>query len=160
MKFQGQTINFKQLKAGILGQLASSMWFFPKLAKKMHQSRGVLFKNIDQVFLGRGVIIDNKYPHLINIGSDVLITANCIILAHSETTEYHKKQYGFREICKPVVIEDGVFIGVGSIILPGVQIGHGAYIGAGSVVTKNVVANTIVGGNPARFIKNITKMKN
>lgn len=56
-------------------------------------------------------------------------------------------------ITKPIVIEDNVWIGVGSIILKGVTIGKGAIVGAGSVVTKDVPSNSIVAGNPARVIK-------
>ena len=56
---------------------------------------------------------------------------------------------------KPVIIENSVFIGAQSIILKGVTIGKNSIIGAGSVVTKNVPANQIWAGNPARFIKNI-----
>lgn len=54
---------------------------------------------------------------------------------------------------KPVTIEDNVWVGMNSIILPGVTIHSGAVIGAGSVVTKDVHANTIVGGVPARPIR-------
>lgn len=50
-------------------------------------------------------------------------------------------------------IEDDVWIGAGAIILPGVTIGKNSIIGAGSVVTKNVPANTVYAGNPAKFIK-------
>ena len=57
--------------------------------------------------------------------------------------------------CKPVHICRNVWIGVGAIILPGVTIGENAVIAAGAVVTKDVAPNTIVGGNPAKFIKNL-----
>ena len=53
----------------------------------------------------------------------------------------------------PFVIEDNVWIGINSTILPGLRIGNGAVVGAGSVVTKDVPAMTIVAGNPARIIK-------
>lgn len=56
---------------------------------------------------------------------------------------------------KPIVIGDNVFIGYGSIILPGVSIGSNVVIAAGSVVTRNVPSNSVYGGNPAAFIKNI-----
>lgn len=52
-----------------------------------------------------------------------------------------------------IIIEDNVWVGEKSSILPGVHIGYGAIIGAGSVVTKDVPAKAIVGGNPAKVIK-------
>lgn len=52
-----------------------------------------------------------------------------------------------------VHIGANVFIGAKALILPGVDIGEGAVVGAGSVVTKDVEAWTVVGGNPAREIK-------
>ena len=57
--------------------------------------------------------------------------------------------------CKKVVIEKDAYIGSRAIILPGVTIGEGAYVGAGAVVTKNVKPHTLVGGVPAKFIKEI-----
>jgi acetyltransferase-like isoleucine patch superfamily enzyme len=52
-----------------------------------------------------------------------------------------------------VIIEDNVWIGGGSIILPGVTIGSGAVIGAGSIVIKSVPPFSVAVGNPARVIK-------
>lgn len=54
---------------------------------------------------------------------------------------------------KPVIIGDGVDIGVNATILPGVKIGEGAIIGAGSVVTKNIPEYAVVAGNPARILR-------
>lgn len=62
-----------------------------------------------------------------------------------ETNEAHTKG--------PVVIEDDVWIGADAVILSGVTLGKGCIVGAGSVVTKSVQPYSIVGGNPARFIK-------
>lgn len=53
----------------------------------------------------------------------------------------------------PVTIEDGAWVGFGAAILKGVTIGQGAIVGAHSVVTRDVAPFTIVGGNPARFIR-------
>lgn len=60
-----------------------------------------------------------------------------------------------RTIALPVKIEDGVWIGGGSIILPGVTIGRGSVIGAGSVVTRSIPADCVAVGNPCRVIKQI-----
>ena len=54
-----------------------------------------------------------------------------------------------------IVVEDDVWIGAGAIITDGVRIGQGAVVAAGAVVTKNVLAHTVVGGIPARVIKEI-----
>jgi acetyltransferase-like isoleucine patch superfamily enzyme len=56
---------------------------------------------------------------------------------------------------KPIIIEDEVWIGGGSIITQGVTIGRGSVVAAGAVVTKDVEANVIVGGVPAKFIRKI-----
>src|SRR4051794_3723585 len=58
-------------------------------------------------------------------------------------------------ICKPIVIKRHAWIGAAATILPGVTIGENAVVAAGAVVSKDVVANTIVGGVPAKFIKTI-----
>ena len=55
----------------------------------------------------------------------------------------------------PVKIEDGVWIGGGAILLPGVISGRNSVIGAGSVVTRSIPANCVAVGNPCRVIKQI-----
>ena len=57
--------------------------------------------------------------------------------------------------CKPIIIEDNVWLGINSSVLKGVTIGKNSVIGAGSVVTKNIPANVIAAGNPCRVIKKI-----
>lgn len=60
-------------------------------------------------------------------------------------------------VLKPqnIVIQDGVWVGAGAIILPGITIGMGSVVAAGAVVAKDVPANTIVGGVPARIIRTL-----
>ena len=59
----------------------------------------------------------------------------------------------FAEVGAPVVIGDYAWVSSHSIILPGVSIGEGAVVAAGAVVTKDVAPYTLVGGNPARYIR-------
>lgn len=54
---------------------------------------------------------------------------------------------------RPVVIEDGAWLCLGAMILPGVTVGKGAVVAAGAIVTKDVPAHALVGGNPARVIR-------
>lgn len=95
---------------------------------------------------GGGPIIIGKYcsisEHVSLIASNHGIKKNIL---HQEQP-WDDRKYG-------IIIEDDVWIGCNSVILPGVKIGTGAIIGAGSVVTKNIPANAIVCGNPAKILK-------
>ena len=72
-------------------------------------------------------------------------------------TENHPMDPGDRRalITKPIIIKKNAWIGAGATILPGVTIGENAVVAAGAVVSKDVASNTVVGGVPAKFIKNI-----
>lgn len=86
----------------------------------------------------------------ITIDDDVMIAANTQLISNNHDLHDHALL-----ICKPVHICRNAWIGAGATILPGVTVGENAVVAAGAVVTKDVAPNTIVGGNPARFIKNI-----
>lgn len=93
-------------------------------------------------------IIDSLIPQAVTIGDNFISAPNSMIIAHDASTYIHTKKHRVEK----VVIGDNVFLGAGSIILPGVKVGNGAIIGAGAIVTKNVDEFTIVAGNPAKFI--------
>jgi maltose O-acetyltransferase len=57
------------------------------------------------------------------------------------------------EAAKPITIGDNVWLGGGAIVLPGVTIGDNTVIGAGAVVTKDIPANSVAVGNPARVVR-------
>jgi acetyltransferase-like isoleucine patch superfamily enzyme len=58
-----------------------------------------------------------------------------------------------------IVIKQNGWLGAGVTVLPGVTIGENAIVAAGAVVTKNVAANTIVGGVPAKLLSSITDIE-
>lgn len=93
-------------------------------------------------------IIDSSHCWHIEIGNDVTLAPRVHILAHDASTKRH---LNYTKIGN-VIIEDKVFIGASSIILPGVRIGKNSIIGSGSVVTKDVPQNSVVAGNPAKVI--------
>ena len=105
------------------------------------------------VYIGQELIVfDSGRTELLTIGNNVGIAPCCIILIHTAPgTPLHDQLYPVQR--KPVVIEDGVWIGARVTILGGVTIGKNSAVAAGSVVTRNVPPYTLVGGVPAVKIK-------
>ena len=107
-----------------------------------------------QMQIGKQVFINHSLTCMaaggITIDDGVMIGPNVKIV-----TDNHDFQNRMVLRCKPVHICRNAWIGVGAIILPGVTIGENAIVAAGAVVTKDVEPNIIVGGNPAKFIKQI-----
>ena len=85
----------------------------------------------------------------ITIGSKVAISREAFICTASHDITKPNRPL----VTAPITICEGVWIGARAIILPGVTIGEGAVVAAGAVVTKDVEPFTVVGGNPAKFIK-------
>ncbi|MBJ2189067.1 MAG: galactoside O-acetyltransferase [Muribaculaceae bacterium] len=109
-------------------------------------------------------------PHKVKIGRNAVVMNGCLMMAAGGITiedealiaanvqlisNNHDLQNRNIITCKPVRICRRAWIGAGSTILPGVTVGENAVVGAGSVVTHDVAPNTIVAGNPAKFIRNI-----
>jgi acetyltransferase-like isoleucine patch superfamily enzyme len=99
--------------------------------------------------INKGVELD--FSGNLTIGDFVVISEHVNIMSHD---------HGLNPLSKPTkcpkIISDRVWIGANAIILPQVRfIGENAIIAAGSIVTKDVAANTIVGGNPAKVIRQI-----
>lgn len=139
----------------LLGKVGNQLWITPPF----HVDYGcnIYFGNNCEVNMNCTFLDDNK----IIIGDNVLIAPNVQIY-----TAYHPTHYLDRftisenetfNFCKtqtaPVIIGKNVWIGGGTIILPGVTIGDNTVIGAGSVVTKDIPADTIAYGNPCKVHK-------
>jgi len=102
-----------------------------------------VFINFDCVFLDLGGII---------IEDDVFIAPKVSLLSEGHPTSSEDRH---SLIPRAIHIKKNAWVGAGATILPGVTIGENAVVAAGAVVSKNVAPNTIVGGVPAKFIKNI-----
>ena len=107
-------------------------WRF-SIGSKSSIGDGAWIYALDTIWIGKNVCI----------GEDVRLLTG----SHDVTSPQ------FNLVMKPIVIKDNVWVATGAIVLPGVTIGEGAVVAAGAVVTKDVAPWTVVGGNPAKFIK-------
>ena len=119
-----------------------------------------------QVDYGRHIEIGNNFyanmdcifldVNKIKIGNNVMVGPRVSFYAAGHPIDpqirIEELEFGL-----PITVEDNVWIGGSATILPGVTIGKNSIIAAGAVVTKDVAANTIVGGNPAQLIRAINE---
>lgn len=95
-----------------------------------------------------GVIIDPSHCYHITIGDNVTFAPRVHVLAHDAST----RMFLGKTRAANVTIGNYVFVGAGSIIMPGVHIGNRVIIGAGSIVTKDIPDNSVAVGNPAKVV--------
>lgn len=106
----------------------------------------------NDVGISAGLYIAVRGP--IYIGNGVIIGPNVSIISENHSYKEHDVEIRLQGITrKGIYINDNVWIGANVVILDGVTIGEGAVIGAGAVVTKDVGANEIVAGIPAKHLK-------
>lgn len=118
--------------------------------------------------------VNLKYPENLVLGDDVVIGVNASLGAHSPIHIGHRVRISkdvqietagldflsgpppYQHQSKPIIIEDGVWIGTRSMVLGGVRIGAHAVIAAGSIVTRDVPPRTLVAGMPAKVIRKLS----
>lgn len=146
----------KRILSALLGGMGNDPWITPPFF--------VDYGN--NIYLGNNCEINMNCTFLdtnrITIGDNALIAPNVQIYTAFHPTSVHERfgeprEDGSFAFCKtqtaPVTIGNNVWIGGGSIILPGVTIGDNVVIGAGSVVTKDIPSNKIAFGNPCRVYR-------
>lgn len=136
------------LLAQVLGQVGEDVEIRPPL--RVDYGHNITIGNGSWVNYGLTVLD----VATVVIGADVLIGPNCSLY-----TAIHPREPGPRrakwESCAPITIEDNVWLGGSVVVCPGVTIGENSIIGAGAVVTRDIPANCIAVGNPARVVKDL-----
>jgi len=131
----------REIMSEIMGrEFDESNWLLPPFYVDFGKN---FFMNQACTFMDRGGI---------EIGDDVFIGPKCNLTTINHDFNPYNRSATF---CKGIKIGNRVWLGIGVTICPGVSIGDNSIIAAGSVVTKDVPANVIVGGNPARVLKEI-----
>jgi acetyltransferase-like isoleucine patch superfamily enzyme len=116
------------------------------------------------VTIGTGTFINAGLRCGVPNGARVIIGRDCAIGPNVsfETVNHNMRfdpHYGWGAVANCIEVKDRVWIGSGSILLPGVVVGHDSVIAAGSVVTRSVPPYCLYGGVPARFIKSTHQMQ-
>jgi len=108
------------------------------------------------IIIGKNVFINHDCSFLdmggIKVGDNVLIGPKVNLVSENHPIDPLQRR---SLIGKPIIIKNNAWIGASATILPGITIGENSIVAAGSVVTKDVPDNTIVAGNPAKYLKSI-----
>jgi maltose O-acetyltransferase len=111
-----------------------------------------------RVFIGPRTFVNMGLVALdvaeIRIGADCQIGPNVQLLTPTHPVDPQPRRDKL-EAAQPITIADNVWLGGGAIVCPGVTIGENSVIGAGAVVTRDIPANSLAVGNPARVVRSI-----
>ena len=145
----------------IIGK-GTKIWHFSHISKNVQIGKNCVIGQ--NVFIGENVKIGNNVKIQNNVSvysgvelEDFVFCGPSVVFTNVKfprSSIDQKNNFHNTRVCK------GATLGANSTIICGLTIGKNAFVGAGSVVTKNVLPNTVVFGNPAKYIKTISKIFN
>ena len=139
-------------RLGLLRELLGAVGDTPDIQPRFHCDYGYNIRLGHRCFINYNCVFLDCAP--IEIGDDLQMAPAVQLYAATHPLDRATRAAGL-EYARPIRIGSGVWIGGGAIVLPGITISDGAVIGAGSVVTRDVPADTVVAGNPARIIRSL-----
>jgi len=131
------------MHSGVIVRLLEKIYAYKSLIRTFFLKKVLGMDIADTANIAYRAKLDKVNPHGIHIGEHTWVTHGVVVLSHDFIRNLYTDTY----------IGTHCFIGMNSIILPGVRIGDHVIIGAGSVVTKDIPAYSIAAGNPASVIK-------
>lgn len=112
----------------------------------------------DAITIGAGTFINSNCTMLdcapIILGRECLLASGVQLVAATHPIDPATRRAGW-EYARPVTVGDGVWLGAGVVVCPGVEIGENTVVGAGAVVTKDLPAGVVAYGNPARVARSV-----
>ncbi len=142
----GDDAQAREILVDLLGSLGEGSWVKPPLAVDFGSN----------VHLGDRTFVNSGLTALdvaaITVGDDCLIGPNVQLLTPTHPVDPQPRRDKL-EAAEPITLGDNVWLGGGVIVCPGVTIGDNTVVGAGSVVTRDLPANVVAVGNPARVIR-------
>jgi len=131
---------------------------FPYNKVRVLGLRKLGFEIGEEVYYSSSCVITQNFVYnrgKLVLGDRVAVGPNVMFILISHPNHSKIRAMMMKDGDNSIIVGSDVWIGGGSIILPGIKIGEGAVIGAGAVVTKNVEAYTIVAGNPAKVLRKL-----
>jgi len=136
----------REILADLLGTLGEGAWIKPPLAVDYGEN----------LHVGARTFVNSNLTALdvarITIGEDCQIGPNVQLLTPTHPVDPQPRRDKL-EAAQPITIGDNVWLGGGVVVCPGVSIGENTVVGAGAVVTRDLPANVVAVGNPARVIR-------
>jgi len=112
-----------------------------------------------QLEVGEGSIVGPRVTFGLDapvvLGRNVSLSPGATLYTGTHDVGRRRGRMDPRVVARPVVVEDGAWVGMNALVLPGVRIGAGAIVSAGAVVTSDVPPDTLVAGNPATPIRTL-----
>ncbi|WP_040340097.1 sugar O-acetyltransferase [Candidatus Blastococcus massiliensis] len=142
------------LRRQLLEELLGSVGEGTELRPPLHVDYGSHLTIGARCFANFGLVALDVAP--ITIGDDVQFGPNVQLLTPTHPVEPEPRRQKW-EGARPIVVGDNVWLGGGAIVLPGVTIGENTVVGAGAVVTKDLPANVVAVGNPARVVRTLDR---
>ncbi len=161
ISFYGKSGKFEEFKYTIKfisRFLLEKLAFFAPISPirvLLHKIRGV--KIGQGVYIGHEVIIDRLYPDQVILEDNCSIGDRTTLYAHANIPSNTRLKKIYPRNVKPIRVGKGVWIMPGCIVILGVTIGEEAVVATGSIVTKDVPSKTLVGGSPAKVLKDLSE---
>ncbi|WP_437631722.1 sugar O-acetyltransferase [Sorangium sp. So ce854] len=150
--YNATSVRQRPLRRRLLEQLLGSVGEGTEIRPPFYVDYGSQITIGARCFANFGLVALDVAP--ITLGDDVQIGPNVQLLTPTHPVEPEPRRQKW-EAAKPIKIGNNVWLGGGAIVLPGVTIGDNTVVGAGSVVTRDLPANVVAVGNPARVIRSI-----
>ncbi|MFI6762905.1 sugar O-acetyltransferase [Micromonospora sp. NPDC050417] len=152
-QFNATTVDEPERRRHLLTQLLGAVGEGVGIRPPFYCDFGYHISIGDGTFVNYGAVLLDVAP--IMIGADVQIGPNVQLLTPTHPIEPEPRRAKW-EAAKPITIGDNVWLGAGAIVLAGVTIGENTVVGAGSVVPRDLPANVVALGNPARITRRLT----
>ncbi|WP_142025344.1 sugar O-acetyltransferase [Blastococcus colisei] len=150
--YNATTVRQAPLRRQLLEELLGEVGEGTEIRPPVFVDYGAHIRIGARCFANFGLVALDVAP--ITIGDDVQIGPNVQLLTPTHPIEAVPRRQKW-EAAQPITIGDNVWLGGGAIVLPGVTIGENTVVGAGSVVTRDLPANVVAVGNPARVVRSL-----